>query len=66
MKVPSMEEIWNKGSKRKREQLLEARGLHKSFARVKNYNELEKRDGAHVKRSLNELHSEWKKEDYEN
>ena len=57
----SMNEVWNKVSKKQREQLLEVRGLHKSFAKVSNFNDLPDRDGGHVKRDLNNLYREYEK-----
>jgi len=57
----SMREIWNKGTKSQRKRLLEARGLHPSFADVSEYNDLCKRSGGHVKHDFDELHAEWKR-----
>lgn len=55
----SMKKVWNEVSESKRRKLLEVRGLHPSFAKVSNYDDLAKRDGGHVRRSMDELYSEW-------
>jgi len=55
----SMGKIWNEVSEKKRRQLLKTRGLHPSFAKVKNFDNLSKRDGGHVKRDLEKLYNQW-------